>query len=112
MESTAGLEPTSDSVEIIYHQEAFEEGVEAARWYEAQSEGLELRFFRHWKEAEQRMAAFPDRNRVFHDGMRRCRFEVFPHFLVYRLRPGGTIEVLAVMHPSRRPGYWIDRRRP
>jgi len=98
-------------VEIIYHQEAFEEGVEAAKWYEAQSEGLELRFFHQWKEAEERMAASPARNRVFLDGMRRCRFEVFPHSIIYRIRPGGIIEVIAVMHPSRRPGYWTDRKR-
>jgi toxin ParE1/3/4 len=106
------LEPATDPVEIIYHQEAFEEGIEAAIWYESQSEGLELRFLRYWKEAEERMAACPDRNRVFFDGMRRCRFEVFPHSLVYRICPGDAIEVLAVMHSSRRPGYWADRKRP
>lgn len=99
-------------MEITYHPEAFREGVEAAEWYEAQSEGLHLRFLEHWKEAEQRMAASPGRNRIFHDGMRRCRFEVFPHSLVYRIRPGEFIEVIAVMHPSRRPGYWTDRIRP
>lgn len=99
-------------MEIIYHHEAFQEGIEAAKWYEAQSEGLELRFLRHWKEAEERMAASPARNRVFHDGMRRCRFEIFPHSLVYRIRPCDVIEVLAVMHPSRRPGYWTERKRP
>jgi hypothetical protein len=94
---------------VIYHEEAFREGLDAGQWYEEQAEGLQLRFLRHWKEAEERMANAPELNRVFGDAMRRCRFEVFPHSLIYRIRPGVGIEVVAVMHPSRRLGYWAGR---
>lgn len=96
-------------MEIIYKDEAWLEGIEAARWYEDQSEGLQLRFLRKWKEAETAMAAGPEINRDLGGGLRRRRFEVFPYALVYRILPSGGLEVLAVMHMSRHPGYWNGR---
>jgi hypothetical protein len=32
----------------------------------------------------------------------------YPYRIVYRLR-GGAAEVIAIVHTSRRPGYWRDR---
>lgn len=96
-------------MEVVYIEEALQEGLDAARWYEAQSEGLEVRFLHQWKEAEKRMVAAPELYRVFADGLRRCRFEIFPHALIYRIRNTDFIEVVAVMHPARKPGYWTAR---
>lgn len=41
---------------------------------------------------------------------RRCRTQRSPYALLYRIW-NGQIEILAVMHLSRRPEYWIDRFR-
>lgn len=41
---------------------------------------------------------------------RRCRIQRFPYALLYRIGDE-QIEILAVMHLSRRPNYWIDRLR-
>jgi plasmid stabilization system protein ParE len=96
-------------VEIEYDEEAIAEAMEAAAWYESRSEGLSLRFLAKWKQAETRMVSDPMINHVFGDGFRRCRFEVFPYALVYRVRGESVIQVLAVMHQKRHPGYWKSR---
>ena len=43
-------------------------------------------------------------------GLRRCRLVVFPYGLIYRVR-ADSVEIIAVAHDSRRPGYWRDRLR-
>jgi len=96
-------------VAVFYNDAALQEGIEAALWYAERSGNLQLRFLRKWKEAEQRMVAAPEINRDFGDGLRRCRFQVFPYALIYRILPDGVLEVIAVMHSSRRPGYWHER---
>lgn len=96
-------------MQIEYHDQAIAEAMEAAAWYESRSEGLSLRFLAKWKQAETRVAANPLMNRAFGDGFRHCRFEVFPYSLIYRLRGEGDIQVLAVMHQKRHPGYWKSR---
>lgn len=66
-------------------------------------------FWRSGKECENRMVADPDINRPFEENLRKCRFEVFPYALIYRIIAMDTLQVLAVMQLNRRPGYWKDR---
>jgi plasmid stabilization system protein ParE len=39
---------------------------------------------------------------------RRCRTKKFPYALIYRTKEE-QIEIVAVMHLSREPNYWVDR---
>jgi toxin ParE1/3/4 len=39
---------------------------------------------------------------------RRCRTKRFPYALIYRIQED-VIEIIAVMHLSREPNYWVDR---
>jgi len=39
---------------------------------------------------------------------RRCRTKRFPYALIYRTKEE-VIEIVAVMHLSREPNYWVDR---
>lgn len=94
---------------IDYHEDAVAESLDAAAWYESRQEELATRFLTKWKEAERSMVADPERNRPFQGSYRQCRFEVFPFALVYRILPGETLQVIAVMHQSRAPGYWSKR---
>jgi hypothetical protein len=41
---------------------------------------------------------------------RRVFVKGYPFFVVYRPEAAGVV-VLAVVHESRRPGYWMDRAR-
>lgn len=54
------------------------------------------------------MLANPVIHRCFEGDLRKCRFDVFPYALVFRIR-GDELQVIAVMHMSRRPGYWKER---
>ena len=94
---------------VRYNDEAHAEALDAAAWYEARQEGLVRRFLAKWKEAENRMVADPEINRPFVGDLRRCRFEVFPYALVYRIADENALDVVAVMHSSRKPGYWKSR---
>jgi hypothetical protein len=40
---------------------------------------------------------------------RRFLLHRFPYLLIYREREDGVIQILAVAHTSRRPGYWKER---
>jgi len=93
---------------VNYADAAREEGFEAAVWYGEQQGGLQTRFLAKWKDAENRMVASPQIYRCFEGELRKCRFDVFPYALVFRIR-GDELQVLAVMHMSRRPGYWKER---
>ncbi|MDP3849992.1 MAG: type II toxin-antitoxin system RelE/ParE family toxin [Luteolibacter sp.] len=93
---------------VNYARDAREEGIEAAAWYGSQEKGLQNRFLEKWKDAENRMAANPGIHRCFEGELRKCRFDVFPYALVFRIR-SDELQVLAVMHMSRRPGYWKKR---
>ena len=93
---------------VNYDDAAREEGLAAAAWYGLQQEALQIRFLAKWKEAEIRMAASPQLHRCFEGNLRKCRFEIFPYALVFRIR-NDELQVLAVMHMSRRPNYWQHR---
>ena len=57
----------------------------------------------------ERPRAFPSLLRP--DVVRRARLRRFPYVVLFRLIGSETIEVLAVAHTRRRPGYWISRAR-
>ena len=96
-------------MEVRYDDEALQEAKNAAHWYENQEDGLALRFLEKWKQAEDRMAFAPELNRVFVDDLRSCRFEIFPFKMLYRIVSKDVLQVVAVMHMKRRPGYWRSR---
>ncbi len=66
-------------------------------------------FLAKWKEAENHLIADPEINRPFEGNLRKCRFDVFPYALVYRIEDADNLQVIAVMHLSREPGYWRNR---
>ncbi|MDF1812485.1 MAG: type II toxin-antitoxin system RelE/ParE family toxin [Verrucomicrobiales bacterium] len=95
---------------VRYDDEALEEAMEAAAWYETQQEGLVRRYLTKWKTAELKMLAAPEINRIFdpENQLRRCRFEVFPYALIYRIKDD-EVQVIAVAHQHQEPGYWRHR---
>jgi hypothetical protein len=40
-------------------------------------------------------------------GIRKCRLTTFPYALIFR--GDQDIDIIAVMHLRRQPGYWKDR---
>ena len=99
----------SRRLRIEFHPAAEAELLEAATWDRARSEKAGAAFRREVERGVTRIAAAPERWPDFKDGARRCLLRRFPFSLVNRLL-GDAIQILAVAHGARRPGYWRSRR--
>lgn len=91
-----------------FHPEARREFLESAGYYESQRAGLGRRFVDAVRDAIFRILAHPMMYREIDRGLRQCRVPRFPFGLIYRIRRD-KIEIIAVMHLHREPGYWKGR---
>ncbi len=92
---------------VRWHPAARAEADAAAAFYGDKRRGLAGRFLNNLEDAVQRAMARPGIYPQLEPGIRSCRLKSFPHALVFR--GGRDIEIIAVMHLRRRPGYWRDR---
>jgi plasmid stabilization system protein ParE len=88
--------------------EAEVEVVEAVDYYEQRRPGLGLEFLAEINRAYQLIADAPERWRRLTRRVRRFLLRGFPYGVIYEVREN-MILVVAVMHLSRRPGYWRRR---
>ena len=93
---------------IAWHPEALAEADAGAACYRERRSVLALRFLNSLDEVLDRITLNPRIYREVEPGIRKCRMKTFPYAIVYRCDK--TIEILAVMHIRRQPGYWRDRR--
>jgi len=70
--------------------------------------GLGRRFYDEVKRAESFIAEFPEAAEEIRTGIRKRLVRLFRHSLIYFVDPEEVL-IIAVAHPSRRPGYWADR---
>lgn len=88
---------------------ASDELQEATRWYlEQGGTALAKRFQEAARSGVGSIGAMPMAGRPTEGGCRLWAMRRFPYTLVYRLR-GQGIEVIAVAHHRREPGYWVVR---
>jgi len=92
-----------------FHPEARAEFLDSVRYYESQQPGLGRRFLEAVTDTIRQLEAHPNRYRVVSGTWRQCRVPRFPFGLIYKVR-SDRIEIVAVMHLRRRPGYWEHRR--
>lgn len=93
---------------VQFHEEAEAELISAARFYEAQREGLGGEFLMSVSRTYGRLADLPEAGAPFGRRMRRILVPKFPYGLIYRVE-AARLFVVAVAHTSRRPGYWRSR---
>jgi plasmid stabilization system protein ParE len=94
--------------EIRFHPEALEEYQIALEWYHARSSQASYRFEAEVERVLASVAADPDLFPKFDEAHRFAMLRRFPFSLIYESR-GGQIEVMAMAHSRRQPGYWRDR---
>jgi plasmid stabilization system protein ParE len=94
---------------LNFHEEAEQEFLAAAEWYLERSELAALNFVQQVTLALQLIADFPMRWPKYFNSSRKFTLRRFPFLVVYRELPE-KIQILAVAHGSRRPGYWKSRR--
>ena len=92
-----------------FHPEARQEFLESARYYKSQQPGLDRRFVNAVIDAIYRIRNNPLMYREIEVGCRQCRVPRFPYGVIFRLR-NDYIEIIAVMHLHRKPGYWKGRK--
>ena len=90
-----------------FHPDAEREFAEAAAWYQERA-GLALDFITAVRNRIEEVRKAPHRWRLVH-GVRRAFVGRFPYAIVYREASDDALEILAVAHFKRRPGYWSQR---
>ncbi len=93
---------------VEFHPDAEAELMAARRWYEARSEIAARAFTAEVTQAIRRIREAPSRWKRHLGGTRRSMLPSFPFAVIYRERDD-RIEIVAVAHHRRRPGYWIGR---
>jgi len=91
-----------------FHPKALEEYQQATLRYAQREQKVALQFVGTIEEAIRRVVEAPTRWRVVEDDIRRCLTRVFPYAILYTIDKD-YILIVAVMHCSRKPGYWKYR---
>jgi len=93
---------------ITFHPDIELEVKSSFEWYQNQAYGLGEDFLSELETAVQAITELPDTWPKFQHGFRRFLLSKFPFSVIYRFSQQ-TIFVVAVMHNSRKPGYWNER---
>jgi plasmid stabilization system protein ParE len=95
---------------IEIHPEAAEEGRAAYLWYRERNPDVARAFLAELDRAMTQISENPDRWPNYLEDTRRFMLRRFPFFVVFR-QSKETVQILAIVHGRRRPGYWKDRDR-
>ena len=94
--------------EVIFLDPALNELWEAARWYDKQEVGVGHEFLLEVDRAIDRLLFDPSARPTAGRDIYRQPVVRFPFDLLNRIRTE-QIEIVAVAHHSRKPGYWQHR---
>lgn len=91
------------------HPAAAEEHTRQVAYYEDSQVGLGRRYHSEFLKTISRVCADPKISRIVHaPDIRRAMLKVFHFDVIYR-EVDGAVQVLAVAHHRREPGYWAAR---
>lgn len=91
-----------------FHPEALQEYEDSALYYYSVSPLVAGRFVVEIEKAIRRMRRHPTAWAMVDEDVRRCLVKRFP-FGIYFTIESDHLLIVAVMHLSRRPGYWKGR---
>ena len=94
--------------ELAFHPDVSSEIKASYDWYQEKVNGLGEDFLNEIESAYQAIVEFPQTWPKFQKGFRRFLLSKFPFSVIYR-EENNQIYIVAVMHNSRRPGYWLNR---
>jgi plasmid stabilization system protein ParE len=93
---------------VEFHPKATAEARAAYNWYRERSHAASDAFLAEIDLALDKIVKSPLARAEYIAGTRRYLFRRFPFSIVYRVS-SDVIEVIAVAHARRRPGYWAKR---
>jgi len=95
-------------IQVSFHPEAAEEADTARQWYAERSPQVARALLAELDLSVERIREAPWRWPRHATGARRYILPRFPFSVIYRMK-GEVIEVVAVAHHRRKPGYWKSR---
>ena len=95
-------------IKVSFHPEAAEEVGIARQWYAERSPLTAKAFLAELDLGVERIREAPQRWPRHRTGARRYILPRFPFSVIYRMK-GELIEVVAMAHHRRKPGYWRSR---
>ena len=93
---------------ITFHPDIEREVKASYLWYQDQAVGLGGDFLAELEAAFETIVEMPETWPKFQLGFRRFVLSKFPFSVIYCFK-AETVFVVAIMHNSRKPGYWNDR---
>jgi plasmid stabilization system protein ParE len=96
------------TIEVTFHPEAVRELRAAFLWYFDRNPIVAQSFEAEIDHAMEMIVEDPSRWPKWSDSERKYVFPRFPFNLIYRFKKG-IVEVIAVAHQKRKPGYWKKR---
>jgi plasmid stabilization system protein ParE len=93
---------------VDFHPDAVAEARSAWQWYAERSPHAASAFLAELDRAITLVSKGPYQWPQYVAGTRRYALRHFPFVLVYRER-GDSVQIIAVAHGRRRPGYWRRR---
>lgn len=94
--------------QFFIHPAAVEEAEAAARWYRERSPRAAERFVAEIIGVIRKILAAPQRWPLAARDTRKAKLPCFPFIIIYR-ESKDAIQILAIAHGRRRPGYWKAR---
>ncbi len=95
-------------LKLSFHPDVSCEIKASYNWYQEKAEGLGQDYINELELAYQAIIEFPQTWPKFQKGFRRFLLSRFPFSVIYR-KNGHSLYVVAVMHNSKKPGYWLNR---
>ena len=92
-----------------FHPEALGEYAEAVQYYTEQRVEVAQAFINAIEDTVYRIKEAPTRYVAIDEDVRRCMARRFPYGVLYTIEQNYVL-ILAVMHCSREPGYWRNRK--
>jgi len=96
-------------MKYYFHPEALQEYSEAAQYYSGISSTLASAFITQIENGINQILLYPQAWQPIETDVRRCLIKRFPFGIYYTVENGNSIIIQAVMHLSRKPGYWKSR---
>jgi plasmid stabilization system protein ParE len=98
---------------IRYREGAMRDIAEAARWYRRRRPAYEVRFFERLRETVRRIEEAPGSCAfaMEAEGVRKARVLRSPYSVAYVIINEHEIEIVAVVHGAKKPGWWTRRLR-
>ena len=93
---------------VCFHPKAIEEAENSQSWYALRSPIAARGFVNELSHAIDMVSESPNRWPGFHADTQRYVFPRYPFSLIYRVKDE-VVEVLAIAHYKKRPGYWSER---